>query len=496
MLQDSTIARLRDDLLSAAFTLDAVTERLGQPALAALARNTTRAALDALRNADDPQATLIRLWVLGLPVSATAAARALTCLPDLREAGLIQPATSDQLAATVELKPYGWDTFQGWVCCDQTPLDHAPAVPRDDFVLGGSPASTTLAQLTVRRPVGSALDLGTGSGIQALHLAEHTERIVSTDVNPRALDLARLTLGLSLEPGSTHPDLRLGSLYEPVAGDTFDLIVSNPPYVMTPPHDSHLLYRESRFTADGLMRAVVTGAPAHLAEGGLLHVVGNWAITASQPWEDRLAAWIAPTGCDALVLRRETLDIYEYVELWLADAGLTASPKFRDTYRRWVSYFDTLGIVAVGMGWISLRRGGHETPEVRIEDWPHAVVQPVGPDVGRFFDAIDVSRTTDDSLAATRFRLRDDVIQETYGRPGAPDPEHIVLRQTTGLCRAVECDTPLAAVLGACDGDLPLGRLVDATASLLDTSPAPLRATVFPRIRDLIFQGFLAPHES
>jgi len=495
MLDDLAIGHLRDDLEAASFTLDDVTARLGAEALAALARNTTLAADHALADCDDPQATLIRLWALGRAVDAGAAQAALpSSLTPLLDAGLVA-LSNDRLAATVELKPYGWGPRTGWVCSDQTPLDHAHSLPRDDFVLGGSPASATLAQLTVRRPVASALDLGTGSGIQALHLADHCQRIVSTDLNPRALALARLTLALN----GVHTDLRLGSLYDPVAEDAFDLIVSNPPYVMAPPDDAHLLYREGGFAADGLMRAIIAGAPDHLTDGGLLHVVGNWAITADEPWEDRLAGWIGPTGCDALVLRRETLDPYEYVELWLADAGLATTGNadaYRHAYRHWIDYFDALGITGVGMGWISLRKARRDTPAICIEDWPHAVAQPVGPDVGRFFDVIDTARLPDDALAATRLALRADVVQETYGRPGEPDPEHIVIRQTTGLCRAAVCDTATAAVLGACDGDLSLGALADATAALLDADPTALRATVFPNVRDLTEQGFLEPPDA
>src|SRR5947207_195165 len=68
---------------------------------------------------------------------------------------------------------------------------------RPDLVLGVSAASTSLAQLTPREVIGSALDLGTGCGVQSLHLARHAARIVATDVNPRALELAEVTLGLN-----------------------------------------------------------------------------------------------------------------------------------------------------------------------------------------------------------------------------------------------------------------------------------------------------------
>ncbi|MYV64362.1 methyltransferase, partial [Streptomyces sp. SID4931] len=67
----------------------------------------------------------------------------------------------------------------------------------EGVVLGVGGASTTLAGITVRAPVASALDLGTGSGIQALHAAQHATRVTATDLNPRALEFTRLTLALS-----------------------------------------------------------------------------------------------------------------------------------------------------------------------------------------------------------------------------------------------------------------------------------------------------------
>ena len=58
-----------------------------------------------------------------------------------------------------------------WVASDLTPgLDGAPHTVGADHVLGISSASTSLAEMTVRDPVGRALDLGTGCGVQALHL--------------------------------------------------------------------------------------------------------------------------------------------------------------------------------------------------------------------------------------------------------------------------------------------------------------------------------------
>ncbi len=78
---------------------------------------------------------------------------------------------------------------------------------------------------------GDALDLGTGSGCIALSLAAEGcfRRIVATDVSTEALDLAAVNLA-RVKPRSTV-ELRAGSWFEPVRGERFDVIVSNPPYI-------------------------------------------------------------------------------------------------------------------------------------------------------------------------------------------------------------------------------------------------------------------------
>ncbi|MFT4108926.1 methyltransferase [Propionicimonas sp.] len=480
MLADPAISALRDDLLAADYTLDGVRGRLGSAALAGLGRNSTMAAASELGDAEDPQAELIRLWLLQQPVPAPRL-RALRSLPALRDAGLVDGA--DHLRATVQLTPHGSDVRHGWICSDQTPLDGQPGMPRTDFVLGASPASTTLTQLVPPGHHGRVLDLGTGCGIQALHL--DADEIVATDLNPRALDLARISLGLS----GVRADLRQGSLYEPVAGERFDLILTNPPYVISPPTGDRLVYREGGFAGDGLMQEVVSAASGHLLDGGRLVVLGNWAVT-ERAWEERLAGWI-PADCDAIVLERERLDPYEYIELWLADAGLAGTDAYPARYAEWLDYFAAQGIRSVGLGWLALSRSGRGRPERRFESWPHAVHQPVGAAIGDFFDAIGPSRLPDDQFLATRWRTRPGLVQETIGDPGAADPQHLVLRQHDGLGRAVEAGTAVAAIVGACDGELPLGVLVGAVASLVDADPGALLAEVLSPLRTLVADGYL-----
>ncbi len=125
----------------------------------------------------------------------------------------------------------------------------------------------------------SALDVGTGSGAIALSLAMEGRfgRLVGTDVSEEALAVARENLE-SLRP-PTPVELRAGSLFDPVAGERFDVIVSNPPYIGEV--ERAALDEEVRewepaqalFAGpDGLVtiREIVRAAPEHLAPGGLL----------------------------------------------------------------------------------------------------------------------------------------------------------------------------------------------------------------------------------
>ncbi len=86
---------------------------------------------------------------------------------------------------------------------------------------------------------------------------------------------------------------------------------------------------------------------------------------------------------------------------------------------------------------------------------------------------------------------RADVVQETRGPVGAEDPETIVLRQQVGFRRARTVDTVEAALVGACDGDLTVGQILDAVARLLDLDPAATRATYLPVVAELVAEGYL-----
>ena len=143
-------------------------------------------------------------------------------------------------------------------------------------VLIPRPETELLVELALRAKPASVLELGTGSGAIALALKRHrpSARVVAVERSAAALAVAQrnaVKLGLAVE-------YRHGSWFDPVAGERFDVVVSNPPYVRE--GDPHLREGDVRFEprsalvggADGLdsIRQIVVGAPAHLNRGGRL----------------------------------------------------------------------------------------------------------------------------------------------------------------------------------------------------------------------------------
>ena len=495
MLTSAPTAQLREALTAADFTVGAVGQLIGAEAQRALLRNQS---IPARRRTDDGStlSTLTRLFTLQAPVSRAAADRALSGLVDaMSVAGMLEGSVGE-VNARVDIRPYGDEDHDWWIVCDLTPgLDpsrtsgQAGARRVDpEHVLGISEASSSLAQLTIRRDVGSALDLGTGCGVQALHLAGHARTVVGTDVNPRALAMARLTAALN----EVDIDFRDGSLFDPVRGETFDLIATNPPFVVSPATGERLIYRDSGLPGDEVVRRVVARAPAHLNPGGWCQILANWVHLKGETWQERVTGWLEPTGVDAWVLQREVADLPTYVEMWLADAGLQDAPDYLQRYDNWLSWFDDQGIEGIGFGWLCLNKAGRDKPALRLEEWPYEIEQPLGPHIAAWGDRMDaLEGLGDDALLGSRLHHAADVIQETVGPVGARDPEHIVVRLQRGVRRARPVDTVEAGLLGASDGELSVGRILDALATLLDSDAAAMRATYVPRVRELLADGFL-----
>nr|WP_218875562.1 methyltransferase [Janibacter alkaliphilus] len=507
--------RLRNDLTAAGFTLDGIGDLLGQVASAALHREQPLAARRVVRRERSPLATLVGLWCLGEPTAPADLAEALPTLgvDGAVSLGLVTSAgpssgttsrpgrettpettpalgTDQTLRAACDLRPYGDEDSSWWVASDLGEDAHIGPLPLD-HVLGIGGASATLASWTPRARVARALDLGTGCGVQSLHLAAHAGTVVATDVSRRALDFAAFNAALA----GQEWELRHGSMLDPVAGERFDLVVSNPPFVITPRRADvpRYEYRDGGRAGDALVAELVAGVGAHLAPGGVAQLLANWEDHEDAPWQERVRGWVDGTGLDAWVVQRDQQDPAEYAELWARDGGLRpGDPGYDDLVAAWLDDFAERRVSAVGFGVVTLRRPtSGRAPVVEIEEAPGAITGPMGPHVLARLAAQDwLAAHDDDAVLQQRWRCAADVTEERHGRPGE-EPEVILLRQGGGLGRAVRLDTLDAALVSVCDGDLDARTALAAISGLLEIPQDEALAQGARLLRRLAIDGLV-----
>lgn len=490
---------LAEDLRAAGFTSASVRDAWGPIADDAIARGLHGPALTALRERSDALATLARLFVLGISQPASQVDAALP-RGGARGAAALGVVRLDSEAAhpLVLIRPQEFADEAGsvsWLVASD--LDEAAlggALP-EDHVLGVGGASLTLASLQLPTPAARGLDVGTGCGIQTLRARRAVDTVVATDISVRAIWFATLNAIFNDLDGV---EVREGSLFEPVAGERFDRIVSNPPFVITPRVDGvpAYEYRDGGMVGDALVEAFVTGVGAHLEPGGVAQLLGNWEYREGEDGLDRVRAWVAASGValDAWIVEREQLDPLAYAELWIRDGGTTSSTAgFADLVDAWLDDFTARGVTGVGFGYLLLRRPASGAPTLsRFERVTQPVAGALGPHLADALVAHDALAGIDDEmLARAVLQVAPDVTEARHHMPGAEAPSVIELRQGGGFGRALEVDPALAALVGASDGELAVGVLVDAIADLLEVDAVALRTDILPRIRELIFTGFL-----
>jgi methylase of polypeptide subunit release factors len=374
------------------------------------------------------------------------------------------------------------------VASDWEQDDGVPDAP--DHVVGVSAGARFLAQLLPPRPVRRALDLGTGCGFHALLLAGHAGRVVGTDINERALALAAFNALLN---GLDNVDLRAGNLFEPVAGETFDLVVANPPYVVSP--DSSYVFRDSGVPGHEFCEALVRQLPAFLEEGALAYLLVSWVHRRDQDWSAPLRGWLEGSGCDAVLLHYVSSDPLTYAAGWNR-MGAPSPEVLDETLDRWLAYYERLGIEEIGWGAMVLRR--REGPNwvfahsPSTEEMGHA-----GEHLLRLVAAQDYLASTVDAEAmlGDAFALAGDhaVEQTATFDGGALAIERVRLRLRSGLRLTVGLDPATAEVLSRLDGRRALGDVLAEVAGIHGGSPEAFAAAALPALRRLLELGFVVP---
>jgi protein-L-isoaspartate O-methyltransferase len=434
-----------------------------------------------------PVETAIKLLFLGLPVHRAEVDQAFAPVTgaELQRLGLVQ-AGETPLLATIRVVPHAELLLAG----NRYPDETSRGTPAD-YVATVTAPSAILATLTARAEVRTALDVGTGSGIQALWAARHCERVVAVDVNPRALNLAAFNARLN---GVGNVEFRQGSLFEPVAGERFDLIVSNAPYVVSP--DTRYAFRDGGLASDAFCEQLVRKAAAHLEEGGFAELLISW-ILVDEEWPSRPKAWVDGSGCDCWLLLGAQRDPLTHAALWNEELK-GDSQSYADTLDRWVGYLGDLGAEAVLEGAALLRRRTGARNWFRADKIPPGRPEPASEHVQRVFRSqtylsglADDAALLDETLCLVE-RAR--IEQELHCGDGGYVVDSMTLALDEGLGFRAGVDQRTAALVPLLDGGRSLRQSIEAAAKGLGLGPNDREA--FTRgalgvVREMLELGFV-----
>lgn len=142
-----------------------------------------------------------------------------------------------------------------------TPSVFNPKVPRTGAFLAA------LLDARMVRADAEVLDMGTGSGVCAVLAAKHARRVVGVDINPAAVRCAGINV--LLNHVDHRVELRHGDLFGPVAGERFDLILFNPPFLRGTPQDD----RDRAWRSSDVAERFAAALREHLKPGGAALIV-------------------------------------------------------------------------------------------------------------------------------------------------------------------------------------------------------------------------------
>ena len=436
---------------------------------------------------DSPYNILVRLFWLGRAVSESVLHEKLPGLnvEELVGTGLLN-SQDGMVRSAAKLTPYHDLLLVS---------DFAAEIHRElsaDHVLGVGAASLTLASLTVRRRVKTALDIGAGAGIQAFLATCHADHVIGTDTNPRALNFARFNAKLN---GIDGIEWREGSLYEPVAEQKFDLLVSNPPYVISP--ESRFVFRDTNLPGDAVSEQVVRGAGERLNEGGFACILFNWHHQDETDWDSRPKSWMSNTGCDGWLICFKTTEPLAYAADWLRTGVGKSSKEYGRCLDEWMAYYEQMGITRISAGGMIMRRRSQQANWFRA----HAIDKgrctgSCGDQIERIFAAEDLLQTiTDDrQLLEQRFLFDEHhrMEHQLAVRDGSWAVNSEQLYASEGIPFAGNMDMYIANLLAGCDGRRTLRELIEAVADRMQTNQKKVGPACLAAVRKLMQAGFLS----
>jgi len=278
--------------------------------------------------------------------------------------------------------------------------DFMPREHPADLVLPIGPSGRHLANVTIRKKIKSALDLGCGCGIQALLAARHAELVTATDINPRALALTKLNAELN---NVSNIEILEGSHFEPLHGRKFDLIAANLPYVITP--QRKYIYRDTDLPRDESVRKMLLETPEYLNEGGFAHVMISWVNKQGEPWWALSNEMLQCAHTDSWLNHNGSKTPLEYAAMWISTDPKKEPEKHAVEKEKWANWYRSQGLHQFELGVMTLRKrstGKNWSAAIEVKKF---LSKSMGEELNQLFENQDELENQPDLLNA-KFILR------------------------------------------------------------------------------------------
>jgi SAM-dependent methyltransferase len=478
---------VRSRLAAASFTQDVIAEV--ESAVPGSFGGETRPIIHhLLRRRADAAGALGRLFVFGDAVEEDAIRGVLSdfATDALLEVGIL---ARDMADPTRVRSPFLLRPFEDlWLLADDLANGGADAVM--------PPAGTTaqLARVMPRSISDDVLDIGCGPGSLALVAAARgSPRVVGTDLNPRATEIARFNACLN---GIGHAEFLLGDLTEPVRGRQFGLVVAQPPFVVQPPEMSTVMFLHGGPSGEEVAVRLIGSVPEVLAPDGRAIVLMEAAAHPDEPLHARLRPALGNADVDLLVLAAPgpppSMQVIAYASLEAGDDRQA----YATVARRYLEHFERLGASMLHHGLVVLRdRSAARHGRIDATLPVSSISRGDSGALERVLANVDLAALADAALKQRSVRATAHAVwvEERQAPHAEVEPTRSVRFNVGSFGSDFTIDHQRYHLFGTLDGAPSVEAAITTFAVDVGATPEEVESTVLGFVREGLMRGVLEP---
>jgi len=379
--------------------------------------------------------------------------------------------------------PFRLEPFSGvWILADAV-------VNSKDSVMPPGPTTGVLARVLPEKIEGSVLEVACGPGGLALLAAKRgASRVLGTDINPRAVEMARFNARLN----GVSVEFRAGDLFAPAQGEPFDHVVAQPPFIFHPPGMPEVSFMHSGPRGDSLSLRLLREVPAALTPRGEALMLADVALREDEELAAYVEAHLADVPLRMLVLHAAgpTADVQAMTYAAYQSQGV--GPRYLAVAREYITHIEAIGVTQIRHALFVARRGDDSGSLQSVAVPVRELVAATAPARARLWEAVRLAGADVAELASRRVRVAPGA--EWISRRALPEGE-----QSQHSVRFGDAWPALEQIVA--DEGVVLASLLESSPDLehavrgyaerCDATPDEVRAPVIEYIRAGLRTGML-----